>query len=112
MQTMYPPASVGLQADGTQRIRAHPAVGPGRTHHGKESVLADSLNTLNYFASPPRTTKVEQPDELTNTLYYATGVLPPPRPFSFQTKRLRIDWRALVGVDVEAVVRQVAVAAT
>jgi hypothetical protein len=45
-----------------------------------------------------------QPDELTNTLYYATGVLPQPKPFSFQTKRLRIDWRALVGVDVNAVV--------
>lgn len=95
--SVYPNAGMGIQADGTQRLSTH------RPYSHDESVLSDRLNTLHY--SRQKGALGEEPDELTNSLYYATGVLPQPKPFAFQTKRMRIDWRALVGVDVDAVVR-------
>ena len=39
------------------------------------------------------------------TRLYISGELPSPKAFAFQRGRLRIDWRALAGVDADQVVR-------
>lgn len=38
------------------------------------------------------------------SLLYATGTLPRPENFMFSKEMIRIDWRALAGVDIERLV--------
>jgi hypothetical protein len=64
--------------------------------------------TIGAWSSQLPTSKNMFPDEQVAAHasdLYVTGELPSPQMFAFSKAKIRIDWRALAGVDIDYVVR-------
>jgi hypothetical protein len=92
--TQYPSAAYGLQSGSeadTKAFRREPLT--PLTLAASWTATASAFNALK-----------EQDISRYETALYASGSLPKPKSFSFSEASIRIDWRALAGVDIDHLV--------
>lgn len=92
--TQYPAASYVLRS------------GKGATLSPPREPLTPLTLAASWSATAHAHNEVKEQD-LTQyeTALYASGSLPRPKPFSFAEASIRIDWRAVAGVDLDQMVR-------